>query len=80
LWDNGTPRWQIVLANSGTTLHLYGKAKARRGRKMGHYTCVARTVDDALDAALRLRGVLPACSASGTSGRSPAKVPQSNLL
>jgi 5-(carboxyamino)imidazole ribonucleotide synthase len=59
LWDNGTPRWQALLADSGTTLHLYGKAEARRGRKMGHYTCVAPSVHIALDAALRLRRLLP---------------------
>jgi 5-(carboxyamino)imidazole ribonucleotide synthase len=65
LWGNGTPRWQVLLADSGTTLHLYGKAEARRGRKMGHYTCVAPTIDDALDAALRLRGMLTFSSALG---------------
>lgn len=58
LWDNGTPRWQALLADSSATLHLYGKAEARRGRKMGHYTCVAATIDAALAAALRLRGTL----------------------
>jgi 5-(carboxyamino)imidazole ribonucleotide synthase len=31
-----TPRWADVLALPGTHLHLYGKAEARRGRKMGH--------------------------------------------
>ena len=60
LWDGGTPRWQALLADSRATLHLYGKAEPRRGRKMGHYTCVAPTVDEALDSALRLRGLLPA--------------------
>ena len=33
-----TPDWQAVLALSGTHLHLYGKTKARPGRKMGHLT------------------------------------------
>jgi 5-(carboxyamino)imidazole ribonucleotide synthase len=49
LWGNGTPRWQVLLADSGTTLHLYGKAEARRGRKMGHYTCVAPTFGQAAE-------------------------------
>ncbi|MBP6406094.1 MAG: 5-(carboxyamino)imidazole ribonucleotide synthase [Ramlibacter sp.] len=31
-----TPPWAQVLALPGTHLHLYGKAEARRGRKMGH--------------------------------------------
>ena len=30
------PHWADVLALPGTHLHLYGKAEARRGRKMGH--------------------------------------------
>ena len=60
LWSAGTPHWQALLADSTATLHLYGKAEPRRGRKMGHFTCVAPTVDEALDAALRLRGLLPA--------------------
>ena len=60
LWDGGTPRWQALLADSRATLQLYGKAEPRRGRKMGHYTCVAPTVDEALDATLHLRRLLPA--------------------
>jgi 5-(carboxyamino)imidazole ribonucleotide synthase len=33
-----TPPWNDVLALPGAHLHLYGKAGARRGRKMGHLT------------------------------------------
>jgi len=36
-----TPRWDRVLALPGTHLHLYGKASARAGRKMGHLTITA---------------------------------------
>lgn len=32
--DAGT--WKALAAESGTAIHLYGKAEARRGRKMGH--------------------------------------------
>jgi 5-(carboxyamino)imidazole ribonucleotide synthase len=32
------PDWSRVLALPGVHLHLYGKADARRGRKMGHLT------------------------------------------
>lgn len=60
LWNDGTPNWQALLADSSITLHLYGKAEPRRGRKMGHFTCLAPTVDEALDTALRVRGLLPA--------------------
>jgi len=31
-------RWPELAATEGTGLHLYGKAEARPGRKMGHYT------------------------------------------
>jgi 5-(carboxyamino)imidazole ribonucleotide synthase len=31
-------RWPKLAAAEGTALHLYGKAEARPGRKMGHYT------------------------------------------
>ena len=42
-----TPRWQDVLALPGAHLHLYGKAEARRGRKMGHLTLTAATLEQA---------------------------------
>ncbi len=37
------PAWPDVLAIAGVRLHLYGKTEARRGRKMGHITCVGHT-------------------------------------
>jgi 5-(carboxyamino)imidazole ribonucleotide synthase len=57
-----TPDWAGVLALPGTHLHLYGKADARPGRKMGHLTVtgpsVAAARETALDAAQRL-GIAP---------------------
>ena len=41
------PAWDKVLALRGAHLHLYGKAEARRGRKMGHVTFVALTLEEA---------------------------------
>ncbi|MFZ6845812.1 5-(carboxyamino)imidazole ribonucleotide synthase [Undibacterium sp. RuTC16W] len=41
------PDWDQVLALPGAHLHLYGKAEARRARKMGHITFVASTMDAA---------------------------------
>jgi len=32
--------WRKLAAEPGTALHLYGKAEARRGRKMGHFNRV----------------------------------------
>jgi 5-(carboxyamino)imidazole ribonucleotide synthase len=45
------PDWAAVLAVPGATLHLYGKAEARHGRKMGHVNVVAPTLDAARQAA-----------------------------
>ncbi|MCE4539519.1 5-(carboxyamino)imidazole ribonucleotide synthase [Pelomonas sp. P7] len=54
------PAWDRVLALPGTHLHLYGKAEARHGRKMGHLNITAATPEAAhavaLDAA-RLLGL-----------------------
>jgi 5-(carboxyamino)imidazole ribonucleotide synthase len=41
------PAWDQVLALPGANLHLYGKDDPRRGRKMGHVTFVAPTLDEA---------------------------------
>ena len=41
------PDWASVLALPGAHLHLYGKAEARRGRKMGHLTITAATATGA---------------------------------
>jgi 5-(carboxyamino)imidazole ribonucleotide synthase len=42
------PDWRAVLALPGVHLHLYGKAEARPGRKMGHLTITAPTAAQAL--------------------------------
>ncbi|MEP6970607.1 MAG: ATP-grasp domain-containing protein, partial [Betaproteobacteria bacterium] len=39
-----TPPWLALLALPGAHLHLYGKLRASRGRKMGHLTLTAATV------------------------------------
>lgn len=46
------PDWPAVLALPGVHLHLYGKAEARRGRKMGHLTVTAPGVAEARATAL----------------------------
>ena len=40
LWRDGDPDFGRVFAEPDVHLHLYGKAEARPGRKMGHLTCV----------------------------------------
>ena len=52
------PDWTGVLAIPAAKLHLYGKAEPRRGRKMGHVTCVASTQQAALAAARDVKRVL----------------------
>lgn len=52
------PDWPAVLALPGTHLHLYGKAEARPGRKMGHLTVTAATAAEARRVALQAAAVL----------------------
>jgi 5-(carboxyamino)imidazole ribonucleotide synthase len=53
LWVNGAPpAWNQVLALPGAHLHLYGKLKASKGRKMGHLTLTGTTVDEVRATAL----------------------------
>ncbi|HEX7635432.1 MAG TPA: 5-(carboxyamino)imidazole ribonucleotide synthase, partial [Noviherbaspirillum sp.] len=56
------PAWDKVMALPGANLHLYGKDDARRGRKMGHVTFVAPTLEQAqanLRAACAILGIAP---------------------
>jgi 5-(carboxyamino)imidazole ribonucleotide synthase len=46
------------LKRPGVRLHLYGKAEARPGRKMGHLNCLAADADSALALALETRNAL----------------------
>ncbi len=40
LWSGGEPDWTSVWSHPSAHLHLYGKASARPGRKMGHVLVV----------------------------------------
>jgi 5-(carboxyamino)imidazole ribonucleotide synthase len=49
---DGSPRdpdWAAALEVPGVWLHLYGKREPRAGRKMGHLTALAATVDEAIE-------------------------------
>jgi 5-(carboxyamino)imidazole ribonucleotide synthase len=52
------PPWDRVLQHPEAKLHLYGKAEPRRGRKMGHVTCLGATLDDALAIAAAVKALL----------------------
>ncbi len=58
LWDSGDPDWSPVLSEPSAKLHLYGKAAARPGRKMGHFCVLDPSVEQAVETALRIRNQL----------------------
>jgi len=64
LWFDGDaseprePAWSEVLRHSQAKLHLYGKSEPRRGRKMGHVTCLGVTLEDALATAREIKRAL----------------------
>ena len=49
------PDWLAVLRHPRAKLHLYGKSEPRRGRKMGHVTCLAPSVAEALAVAAAIK-------------------------
>jgi 5-(carboxyamino)imidazole ribonucleotide synthase len=58
LWNGGTPNWEAACAFPDVKLHLYGKAEARPGRKMGHLTALATSAVSAHDRVLAARAAL----------------------
>ena len=58
VWAAGEPRWEHVLRHPRAKLHLYGKTEARAGRKMGHFTVLADSVESALGTAIEIKTTL----------------------
>ncbi len=58
LWNDGEPDWAAAAAVENIKIHLYGKLRARPGRKMGHLTALAHSTGEALETALRARDLL----------------------
>jgi 5-(carboxyamino)imidazole ribonucleotide synthase len=58
LWADGDPDWVAACRYPGVKLHLYGKADARPGRKMGHLTALAATPEAAVAQVVAARGAL----------------------
>ncbi len=52
------PDWAQVLQLPGAHLHLYGKTEARPGRKMGHLSMTAATIQEARQHALQAASML----------------------
>ena len=50
IWENPStaPDWTPIHQTPGAKLHLYGKSHAKPGRKMGHVTFTADTIEEAL--------------------------------
>ena len=57
-WSAGEPDWAAALADPRVQLHLYGKAEARAGRKMGHLSALAASEAEAEAAVLSARRAL----------------------
>jgi 5-(carboxyamino)imidazole ribonucleotide synthase len=72
LWAGGEPDWRAALAVGGARLHLYGKAAARPGRKMGHLSAVAEDADAAAALVLRARAALAPGAGDGPVGPTSA--------
>jgi 5-(carboxyamino)imidazole ribonucleotide synthase len=58
LWDEGEPNWAAASRFPDVKLHLYGKSQPRPGRKMGHLTVCARTVQEAQERVIAARDAL----------------------
>lgn len=55
LWDGGEPDFASAMTIPDVRLHLYGKASARPGRKMGHLSAIGATVEEAREKVLTAR-------------------------
>ncbi|MGZ3183346.1 MAG: 5-(carboxyamino)imidazole ribonucleotide synthase [Telluria sp.] len=66
IWFEGEnvrePAWERVLQLPGACVHLYGKTEPRPGRKMGHVTFIAPTLEEAQ------QHMLAACAILGIRG------------
>lgn len=50
--------YEAVLAEEGVYLHLYNKEQTRPDRKIGHFTCLANTLEEAVNKAMRVKQTL----------------------
>lgn len=57
-WRRGEPAWETIFRLPDAKLHLYGKHEPRPGRKMGHFTVLGASPDEALERALAVRAAL----------------------
>lgn len=56
--DQSEPNWAVLMEAPNVHLHLYGKKSARPGRKMGHFTVLSASADEALEQARAIQETL----------------------
>ena len=77
IWPAGgtqTPPWNKVLALPGTHLHLYGKSKASKGRKMGHLNLTGATIAEVRATAAQAAKILGIKAFSQLAAAAPKPV------
>lgn len=72
LWEQGQPDFPKIMAMPDTQLHLYGKAAARNGRKMGHLTTLGESV---MEAAAKADQAMKILRGNGVDGSENAGAP-----
>ncbi len=79
LWDRGEPPFAEILDES-VSLHLYGKAEARPGRKMGHITALGDSPEQARSRVLDARARISPPAQRQSSLPAPPPVPAEAAL
>lgn len=75
LWADGPPDFAAAMGIPDVKVHLYGKAEARPGRKMGHLSAVAATIEEARERVLAARRHLAPAGRADTWPASGARDP-----
>uniref|UniRef100_A0A7C2P5P8 N5-carboxyaminoimidazole ribonucleotide synthase n=1 Tax=Schlesneria paludicola TaxID=360056 RepID=A0A7C2P5P8_9PLAN len=70
LWSPGPLDWSRAARYADVKIHLYGKQAARPGRKMGHLTALADSVEEAQGLVLAARGALTSIAPSASETES----------
>jgi 5-(carboxyamino)imidazole ribonucleotide synthase len=60
LWSHHEPNWADLLKHANVKLHLYGKNRARPGRKMGHFNVLDEDIEKALRLGKKIKTALAA--------------------
>ncbi len=58
MWGATEPNWDAALKIPGVKIHLYGKQRKLKGRKMGHISALASSTEEAMENACAARTAL----------------------